>query len=241
MKTIHYIFVAALLFLTYSCERDLTSEGVSKTTNYVTYDLTGGATLSIAKGHAFVDPGYKGLEGTKDVTSTVKVEGSVDGMTVGMYTLVYSAVNSDGFSSSTERTVFIYDPTAPPTDLTGDYLAGVIRTAPDKPMATYSGLKVSIKKLAPGFFYVSDFIGGFYAQGRNYLNLNGPGYELEGYMQLNVDNTLTLVSSHSSAWGDSLNEFTNGVYDPATLGLSWDAFYTTTNYDFKVTLEKVKN
>jgi hypothetical protein len=235
MKTIHYIFVAALLFLIYSCEKDLTSEGVSKTTTYVTYDLTGGSTLSVAKGNAFVDPGYKGLEGTKDVTSTIKVEGSVDGMKVGMYTLVYSAVNSDGFSSSTERTVFIYDPAAPPTDLTGDYLVGVVRA----PSTSYSGLKVSIKKLAPGFFYVSDFIGGFYAQGRNYLNLYGSGYELEGYMQLNADNTLTLVNSFSTAWGDALTDFTLGVYDPASQGLGWHAFWR--DYDFKVTLEKVKN
>ena len=146
MKTFHYIFVAALLILTNSCEKDLTSEGVSKITTYVTYDLTGGPSVAIAKGHAFVDPGYKGTEGTKDVTSTVKVEGSVDGMKVGMYTLVYSAVNSDGFSSSTERTVFIYDPSAPSTDLTGDYLASVKRTlTPTSTPASYSGLKVSIK------------------------------------------------------------------------------------------------
>jgi len=236
MKTIHYIFVAALLFLTYSCKKDLTSEGVSKTTTYVTYDLTGGSSVAVAKGQAFVDPGYKGTEGTKDVTSTIKVNGSVDGMKVGMYTLVYSAINSDGFSSSTERTVFIYDPTAPATDLTGDYLSSVRRVSPAR---SFSNLQVSIKKLAPGFFYVSDFLGGFYDQGSNYKY--GPAYAMTGYMQLNSDNTITLISSHVSAWGDSLNKLTTGVYDPATQGLSWDAFYTASNYDFKVTLEKVKN
>jgi hypothetical protein len=235
MKKIHYIFVAALLFITYSCEKDLTSEGVSKITNYVTYDLTGGSSVAIAKGCAFVDPGFKGTEGTKDVTSTIKVGGTVDGMQVGMYTLVYSAVNSDGFSSSTERTVFIYDPTAPATDLTGDYLSGVSRVSPAR---SFSGLQVSIKKLAPGFFYVSDFLGGFYDQGSAYKY--GPTYAMTGYMQLNSDNTLTLISSHVSAWGDSLKKFTNGVYSPETQGLSWDAFYSASNYDFKVALEKVK-
>jgi hypothetical protein len=238
MKNILYAFIAALLFLTYGCKRDLTSKGVSSVTDYVVFNLTGGSQVSIARGKAFVDPGYKGTEGTKDMTSSVKVTGTVDGMKVGMYSLKYSAVNSDGFSSSTDRTVIIYDPAAPATDLTANYLAGVRRVAP---AASYSGLKVSIKKMAPGFFYVSDFLGGFYAQGRNYLVLYGSGYELEGYMQLNADNTLTLISSHSSAWGDSLNKLTNGVYDPATQSLSWDAFYTTSNYDFKVTLEKVKN
>jgi len=236
MKRIHYIFIAALLFIAYSCEKDLTSEGVSKTTTYVTFDLKDGSSVAIAKGHAFADPGYKGAEGTNDVTSTIKVDGTVDGMKVGMYTLVYSAINSDGFSSSTERTVFIYDPTAPATDLTGDYVSGVRRVSPAR---SFSGLQVSIKKLAPGFFYVSDFLGGFYDQGSSYKY--GPTYAMTGYMQLNSDNTLTLISSHVSAWGDSLNKLTNGVYDPATTGLSWDAFYSASNYDFKITLEKVKN
>lgn len=235
MKKIHYIFVAALLFITYSCAKDLTSEGVSKTTSYVTYDLTGGATVSIARGGAFVDPGFKGTEGEKDVTSTIKVTGSVDGTKVGMYNLVYSAVNSDGFSSSVSRTVIIYDPAAPATDLTGDYLSGVRRVSPAR---TFTNLQVSIKKLAPGFFYISDFLGGFYDQGSNYKY--GSAYAMTGYMQLNADNTITLISSHVSAWGDSLNKLTNGIYDPATKGLSWDAFYTASNYDFKVTLEKVK-
>ena len=71
MKIFHYISIAALIILSFSCKKDLTSEVVSKITNYVTFDLTGGPTVSFAKGTAYVDPGFKGTEGTQDVTSAV--------------------------------------------------------------------------------------------------------------------------------------------------------------------------
>lgn len=162
--------------------------------------------------------------------------GTVDGNQVGLYPLQYSAVNADGFSSSTERKVIIYDPSAPAKDLTGDYLASVNRLDPAR---SFSGLSVSVEKLAPGFFYVSDFLGGFYDQGSNYLY--GPTYAMTGYMQLNADNSLTLVSSSMIGFGDSLSDLTGGKYDPANQSLTWHAFYTDTPYDFTVTFEKVQN
>lgn len=207
--------------------------GISKVTFYITFKLNVGTTVVFPKGSAYVDPGYVAMEAKNDVTSKVKVIGTVDGNKVGLYTLTYTAVNSDGYSSSTKRTVIIYDPAAPATDLGGSYKSSVQRVSPAR---NFSGLDVSIEKLAPGFFYVSDFLGGFYDQGSSYKY--GPGYAMTGYMQLNADNTITLVSSFLTGWGDSLNKLTNAVYDPATKNISWDAFYTATNYDFKVVLVK---
>ncbi len=237
MKKIILFSFLALGFLVSCNEKDLVDNsnqvGISKITHYVTFTLKGGSTVAIAKGGSYVDPGYVALEGTKDVTTTVKTQGTVDGTKVGLYNLTYVAVNSDGYSSSIGRTIIIYDPAAPSTDLGGNYLSNVKRVSPSR---SFTGLNVTIVKMAPGFFYVSDFLGGFYDQGSNYNY--GPGYAMTGYMQLNADNTLTLVSSHVTGWGDSLNKLTNGVYDPATKGLSWDAFYSASNYDFKITLVK---
>ena len=233
MKKFHYIFIIALLLLTNSCERDLTSEGVSTMTTYVTLDLTGGPTVTFPAGNAYVDPGFKGTEGTQDVTSTVTVTGEVDGNTVGLYTLQYSAVNVDGYSSSVERTVIIYDPAAPATDLSGNYSSNVHRVTPAE---THTDLQISIEMLAPGFFFVSDFIGGFYEQGRDY----GSGYAVYGYFQLNSDNSISVVSSQTDGgFGGTLDDLTNGKNDPATQTLTWDAFYLS--YDFSVTLVKVQN
>ena len=208
--------------------------GISKVTHYITFELTGASTVTTSKGGAYVDPGYVAMEGTKDVTTKVKVQGTVDVTKVGMYNLTYVAVNTDGFSSSANRTVIVYDPAAPATDFGGNYTSNVSRAAPYA--RSYTGLNVSIQKLAPGFFYISDFFGGFYDQGSNYNY--GPGYAMTGYVQLNPNNTLTLVSSRVAGWGDSLSKLTNAVYDPITKGLTWDAFYSASGYDFKVTLVK---
>jgi hypothetical protein len=207
--------------------------GISKVTHYITFTLTGNSTVSTIKGAAYVDPGYVAMEGTSNVTTKVKVQGTVDITKVGIYKLTYVAVNVDGYSSTAGRTVIVYDPAAPATDFGGTYLSNVSRVSPAR---SFTGLRVTIQKMAPGFFYISDFFGGFYDQGSNYNY--GPGYAMTGYVTLNPDFTLTLVNSKVLGWGDSLNKLTNAVYNPVTQGLSWDAFYSASNYDFKVTLVK---
>ena len=235
MKKLYGFLAVLMIFLNYGCERDLSSEGVSKTTNHVVFDLTGGERVTIPKGNSYADPGYKATEGESDVTSTVVIESNVNGTKVGLYKVKYSAVNSDGFPSSVERTVIIYDPAAPNVDLAGSYKSAVARAAPYT--RSFTDLNVSITKIAPGFFYVSDFLGGFYDQGSNYKY--GPDYAMTGYFQLNADNSISLVSSRVAAWGDSLNKLTNGKYDPVTKSITWNVDYTSTHYDFKVILDKI--
>jgi hypothetical protein len=232
MKRIYHIIALMLVaFAISGCEKELTSEGVSKLTYYVTFELTGGTSYLSPLGTPFVDPGYKAMEGSTDVTDKVTVEGTVDANTVGLYDLTYSATNVDGFPASETRTVIVYDPAAPATDLSGNYLSDVSRPSPPR---SFTGLSVTISKVAPGVFYVSDLLGGFYDQGANYMY--GPLYALTGYIQLNTDNTLSYISSYNAAWGDSANSFTNGVFNPATKGLSWKVNYTSSNYNYNVTL-----
>lgn len=234
MRIINSVLVLILIFLNYGCEKNLTSKGVSSITNYVTFDLTGGSTVLLPKGGTYSDPGYKAMEGETDVTNVVTVESTVNGNQVGMYTVTYSALNKEGYASSIERTVIIYDAAAPNVDLAGNYLSTVSRAAPYS-KGPYFDLTVSITKIAPGFFYISDFLGGFYDQGSAYKY--GPTYAMTGYFSLNPDYTITLISSHVAAWGDSLRKLTLGVYNPTTGSLSWHAFYTA-NYDFTVTMDK---
>jgi hypothetical protein len=237
-KLIIFSFLAVALLL--GCNKadfvdNAQHVGISTVTYYVTFDLTGGTTLVIPKGNPYVEPGFVATEvdwatqAVKTVTNKVKVTGTVDGNQVGLYTLTYSAVNADGFTSSVERKVIIYDAAAPATDISGKYSCGVRRTSNGE---AYSGLKVSITKIAPGFFYVDDFIGAFYTQGRLY----GNGYNVAGYFLLNADNTITYLSTTSLAFGTALTNLANGVYTPATNIVYWDALWS--GYDFQVTLVK---
>jgi hypothetical protein len=233
-KVFNILIIFFLVLLLTGCKKELTSEGVSKLTYYVTFELVKGSLVINPKGTAYVDPGYKAMEGITEVTNKVTVDGTVNVNKVGIYELTYRATNSDGFSASVSRTVIVYDPAAPATDLTGNYLSNVSRVSPAR---AFNGLSVVITKKAPGFFYVSDFLGGFYDQGSNYRY--GPAFALTGYMTLNPDNSLSYVSSYNAGWRDSANSLTNGVYNPATNGLSWRVSYTSSNYIFNITLTRI--
>ena len=234
MKMKNICFVLVLIFFTAlpsGCEKDLTSEGVSKQTYYVTFELNSGSLVTSPLGTAFSDPGLTAMEGQTDVTNQVTVTGSVNTNAVGLYTLTYSATNVDGFAASVSRSVIVFDPAAPPTDISGNYLSNVTRVSPSR---AFTNLSVEITKTAPGIFHVSDLLGGFYDQGSNYLY--GPAYAMNGFLQLNADNSLSYLSSYCPGFGDSLNDLADGVYNPVTNEITWTAFYTTSNYEYLITL-----
>jgi len=225
MKKIIYSLFVCLLLVLVSCE-DKTSYDVSKITYYVTYKMSGDQTTLVPVGTAYVDPGIKAIEGTKDVTSTMKTTGSVNSAKIGLYPVTYSAVNADGFASSATRLVIVYDPTVT-TDISGQYqlaTGSYRKTLSSGAKTSFSGYNISLSKIAPGIFYVSDFFGGYYDQRAAY----GATYAMTGYVKLNSDNTLGLLSSVVAGWGDSLNSLANATYNPGTKAIHWDATYAGT-------------
>lgn len=51
------------------------------------------------------------------------------------------------------------------------------------------------------------------------------------------DNSIKLISSYVSAWGDSANSFENAKYDPATGTISYDMTYNNGEMLFHVILK----
>ena len=83
--------------------------------------LTNGPSISLNRGKDFVDPGFKAVdECDGDITSSVTVEGKVDGHTYGTYTLTYRVTDSSGNIGEVKRTVRIADLTAPVIALKGE-------------------------------------------------------------------------------------------------------------------------
>lgn len=74
---------------------------------------------------------------------------------------------------------------------------------------------------------------GYYGQGVGY----GAQAELTGYLQLMSDNSIKLISSYVSAWGDSANSFENAKYDAATGTISYDMTYNNGDMLFHVILK----
>ena len=224
MKKIIYSLFVCLLLASVSCQ-DKTSYDVSKITYYVTYKISGDQTMLVSVGTPFVDPGIKAMEGAKDVTATMKTTGTVDPTKIGLYPITYSAVNADGFSSSTTRLVVVCDPTVS-ADISGKYLLATgsyRKTLKTGAKTSFSGYNISLTKIAPGIFFVSDFLGGYYDQRAGY----GAAYAMTGYVKLNPDNSLELLSSKIAGWGDSLKSLANATYNPGTNAFHWEANYSS--------------
>jgi hypothetical protein len=230
MKKILSIVGFACLSLFVSCEKE--TEGISFETRYATFELSGNNPFNLPVGTAYAEPGVKAKEGDKELQVTTS--NNINHNKLGIYTVNYSATNSDGYQASTTRTVAVYNPTAPATDLSGTYVCDMFRTNADGGgLRTFNGLKIVITKVGPGIFYVDDLLGGYYAQGVGY----GSAYAMTGYIALNADNSLTLLSSFVNGWGDGLEALNAGKYDPATGQITWKSIYASSR-TFNVTLKK---
>lgn len=233
MKKLLYILICS--FTIFSCT-DITTEDTSTITYFITFELTGGETYLVEVGSDYSEPGYIAMEGDEDVTSSVVVAGDeVDPNSKGLYTVTYTAVNQDGFSSSAERTVIVYDPSITTEIPEGAYTAadGTYRIYNGSTTTAYSGYEIDIEYIAPGIYYCSDFLGGYYDQRAAY----GSAYAMTGYFSLESDNSLELLSSYVSGWGDGLEYMEDGKYDPETGEIYWMVDYVG-YIDFYVTLTK---
>jgi hypothetical protein len=220
---------------------DETSQDNSFVTHYVVLELNGDEFIEHNIGTPFTDPGVVATEGTEDVSDKVTVSGKVDVNTPGIYTLTYSAVNKDGFSSSITRRVGVFDPTVT-TDISGIYSvgSGSYRYYSSSDTTTpYSGdYEIEVSLVLPGLFYISDLFGGYYESYRGYASSYGFGYyNMEGYLKLNSDNTIESISGSVYAWGDSYDTVENGVYDPEAGTITFDTYYAKSMF-FHVILTK---
>ena len=122
--------------------------GISRVTFFPVFTLNGEEYMSIVKGGTFTDPGATAKEGSTALT--VQKTGTVDVNTVGVYEIVYSATNKDGFSSSVTRTVAVLPAAEQPgVNISGKYA----NTGSFSYVATMT-------KLAPGFYHVDNVWGG---------------------------------------------------------------------------------
>ncbi len=220
MKKTIYSLLVCLTFVLVSCD-DKTSFDDSRITYYASFDVKGDQTMQVTVNTPFVDPGVVATMNGVDVSNKIVLTGSVNANTVGLYKLNYAVTNADGFTTSASRTVIVCDPSVT-TDISGNYttVSGTYRLRAGA-VVNFPGYKVAVTKVAPGFFYVSDFFGGYYDQKAAY----GVKYAESGYVQLHADNTMSVLSSAVLPWGDTITSLDNAVYDPATKSISWAAQY----------------
>lgn len=213
-----------------SCNDDNDELTDSVITYYVDLEIQGEDFVQVPIGTPYSDAGCKATMNGQDVTSRVVVRGldQIDVNTAGLYTVTYSAANDDGFSASVSRTVAVCDPSIT-ADISGTWIsqdASLVNGNTGAIRFQYPGYTVRIRKDAPGIFYVSDFLAGFYAE--YYNGGYGSSYACAGYVQLLADGTLECLSSRVPGWGDSLDSF-EGKYDETTNAIEWAAGYPYPN------------
>ncbi|MDP4277374.1 MAG: DUF5012 domain-containing protein [Bacteroidota bacterium] len=234
MKKIIYSIILVFSLISFSGCEDITTQDTSRLTYYVVLTLTGDESFYLAKGTNYAEPGYTAILKGADVTSSVKVDGTVDNTTPGIYPISYSAVNKDGFETTVNRTVYVYDTTA-------TVLPSATYTVSKSSYRVYKGVTanfgseypVAVFQTSPGVFYITDFLAGWYDKGVAY----GSAYAMTGTFKLNADSTLTLIDSNIEGWGDSLTDFSDAKFNPATNTITYTAVYVS-GMTFYVTLTK---
>ena len=232
-KNILLIAAIALLALGFtSCEKQ--SEGKTQITYYAQIVLNGDATLVVAKGSDFVDPGFVATMKGEDVTDKVTVTSDVDTSASGVYTVNYSIVNEDGFPANASRTVIVLDLEDP---VEGFWACDPTsyREYNDKVVAYGASFEILIIQVEPGVYYVDDLFAGWYCQRAGY----GSNYSMEGYIGIAEDGSISLLASKVAGWGDSLDGLNDGKFDEKNKTITYQAVYNKGTMFFNVTLNKV--
>lgn len=186
MKTLNYIFKATFLltaFIWISCEKEGDSYNISEETFFPSIEFEQDVVIEV--GEEFT-PGAVVKEGENVLDYSIA--GSVDNTTPGVYTINYSAVNSDGYANSSSQTVVVYDPSIVATDVSGTFY--------DTNNPSRTG-EVSLVEGTTNIFYATDvgFAGAFPL-----------------YFQMNGDVPTVVPQEFASGFGVESVEFS---YDPA--------------------------
>lgn len=223
-----------------SCNDDNDELTDSFLTYYPAIKLVGDDMVLVPIGTEYTEEGCTATLRGEDCTDKINISGEVDTNTPGLYYITYSYTNVDGYYTSIQRTVAVCDPSIT-TDLSGSYLVAEgtnratinVETGEVTAKVAFSGYGITITKLAPGLFSVSDFMGGYYAQRAGY----GSSYAMQANIQLLADNSIGLLTSYVPGWGDSATGFSGGSYDPATGQISYTVNYAS-QLDFNIILTK---
>ena len=234
-KNILFVMALALLTLGFtSCEKE--SAGKTQITYYADIQLNGESQMVVAKGSAFTDPGWTATMAGEDVTDQVKVSGSVDTSKSGVYSLVYSMVNKDGFEASVTRTVIVLDLTDPiegfwactPTSYRTNTNTGAV-------VAYGASFEILIIGEGGGKYLVDDLLAGWYCQRAGY----GTNYAMGAEISIADDGAITLDDSFVPGWGDSADALSSDAkYDATAKQIDYTVTYAG-YLDFTVTLNKV--
>ncbi|MEN8765841.1 immunoglobulin-like domain-containing protein [Wenyingzhuangia sp.] len=189
-KTIFQIIPIIVLLFFSSCDQDLDTEGISRTTYYNEIELIGENNLVIVQNDTYTEFGALAKEDGVDVSKNIDITDDIDTSKTGHYVVSYYIENVDGFGKTITRDVFVL----PENRLISDYYNGSYTG--DNSDGSFAGA-CEISHLGNGLYHCDDLIGGRYNLGRGY----GPTYKIPGYFYITSDGSSYEALLTSSPWG----------------------------------------
>lgn len=240
-----------------SCEKE--TEGQTYITHYPIYTFSYSDYVSLGDDFS---PAFTATCNEKDVTNEIEyiitdINGeeveSIDTDIPGIYTIAYYYVNPDKVNTSTERTVYIYNPDLE-ISLEGEYIIDMDKTQYVSKEWSFTEaaenygfageLSIKFTEILPGFYKCDDLLAKWYQQLRGYYESNNREYDFRAgaIVFLDEDGNLTLLSSSVPAWGDALDYIKDAHYDATTGDLSYFVSYAGEVVQISVVAEKqIKN
>jgi hypothetical protein len=145
-KVIQLLFLSLIIVLGACNDKEIHNTdsqiGHSRVTQFPLLSLKGAKFIAVAKGGTYTDPGVDATEGGQPIQATASP--AVNTAVPGVYSVVYTATNKDGFKAQVYRIVIVYDTdaTAAAQDLSGNWAR------------TSNGSLATFTKLAPGVYTV---------------------------------------------------------------------------------------
>ena len=199
-----------------SCTKEDVTADVSRVTYFVDLSLNGDPQVFLKQNEAYSDPGAEASENGSAVE--VKKQGAVDPAAPGFYNLAYSAVNSDGFASTVNRTVVVYEP----QPITGVY---------DGTRVGRNGGLVLIKTEDETTFHISDLLAGHYEFGRGF------GIAFAAPATIKIDGDKFTTDGGVCGFGPVVVDEVSISEDKNTW--TWKATLTDFDFSFEVSLNKL--
>lgn len=228
------------ILLLWGCQKD--TENISRITYFPTFDFKGAPVVLHALGAAYADGAVTASEDGVDLPIIVSVAGlgtGYKGTTVPVtvadkYVITYTAINSDGFPGTKERTVYVAPTGNLVNSIEGLYTSTVFRNGTSG--AQYTNMKYIMITKSGNNYVISDALGGWYELGRNL----GIGYRAPGMTITPIDiaaNNFSFGTAVVGTFGGAVTA-TSLTVDAATKTLVYKCDWNI--YKFVATLKQVQ-
>ena len=206
----------------------------SKVTPIVLMDMAGDATIEVALGATYQDPGCTATYMGKDYTAKMEVDGldAVNTNAPGLYPINYSCTTPDGYTYEAQRVVAVCNPRvkykAAGTFFTA---AGTKRVDANGVEQTYAKSVVNVTQLASGLVKVDDLLGGYYQAMKATGQPTADAVTIQALLLMAEDGTFQPYSVKANGAPVQLDAFSNATFNAKKGVFTWTLTYKGDTYN----------